>query len=408
MTVEAESDDRFMQKKGDLFIARGLIHVLDSVGTGFTPADSECEEYTAVCGLESQSWSMPAQGIYGADFIPSLTVPEARSFTKCQKCFKENIETSKLNEAIIKINESLTWPYYLRLDSKGEDVVFNMGNNMTDESGGGSYRNIEYYTFPAKALSQLVATPKSSNNAEVVTNGFWDIDYENWPYGRDDGQSIHADHDPVVINLKLETQEEKYLFEASHKALQQKVETVSSEINQYGREILKMVAECRSKAVYKCPGNVYGFLNDPVIPDFGDLKDLDTPCELVFDKYYTPETSSDGDYSEERRKILYFDKKMVINALSNLEPNKTLTVKGSGRAVHFLERAGYGYNHNENTVEINIDNEVEVTMGITYFKNGELVIFNFDSLPIDAKNKYRLYGSIALSSKSASYSDLLV
>lgn len=180
------------------------------------------------------------------------------------------------------------------------------------------------------------------------------------------------------------------------------------EINEFGREVLQIVAECRSNATYKYPGMVYGFLHDPVIPDFGDLNDPATPCQLVFDKYYTPETSSDGDYSEVRRRILFFDKKMVIAALSKLEPEKMVTVKGRGRAVHFLDRDGYGYNHNENTIEINIDNDVEVTMTVKYFRNGKQVMFNFDSVPVNPENKFRLYRSISVGNKLSLSSGVLL
>ncbi len=136
---------------------------------------------------------------------------------------------------------------------------------------------------------------------------------------------------------------------------------------------------------------------DPVIPDFGDLNDLTIPCELVFDKYYAPETSSDGDYSEERRKILFFDKRIALEALSKIEPDRTVSAKGPGRAIFFLERSGYGYNRYENTVEEDIDAEVEVTLEITYLKDERQVVFNFDSRPIHPEDKLRLTRSIRLS-----------
>jgi len=88
MTDEAEPKNEFMHRPGELFIASGEIHVLAQVGTGFTPADTECEEYEAVCGTESQSWSMPAQNIPGAEFIASLKDGKEKGAKKCLGCFQ--------------------------------------------------------------------------------------------------------------------------------------------------------------------------------------------------------------------------------------------------------------------------------------------------------------------------------
>ncbi len=182
---------------------------------------------------------------------------------------------------------------------------------------------------------------------------------------------------------------------------------IPSEINVYGREVLEMVAECRSNAKYNYPGNVYERLQDPIIPDFGDLNDLETPCKLVINDYYTPDISID-DCNETHKDILYFDKKMVIAALSELEPEKTVTVKGPGLAVHFYEKGGFEYRTERDKEKSDIKSVVEVTMTVTYFRNGKQVMFNFDSVPVNPENKFRLYRSISVGNKLSLSSDVLL
>lgn len=88
MMVEARSNARFMHKTfGELFIAYGTMHRLWQTTSCVTPADSECEEYTALCGYESQSWSMPSQGIQGAEFIKTPEEGEKAGAKKCVRCF---------------------------------------------------------------------------------------------------------------------------------------------------------------------------------------------------------------------------------------------------------------------------------------------------------------------------------
>ena len=182
---------------------------------------------------------------------------------------------------------------------------------------------------------------------------------------------------------------------------------IPPEINVFGREVIEMVAECRSKAKYNYPGNVYEMLQDPIIPDFGDLNDLKTPCKLVINDFYTPDTSID-DCNETRKDILYFDKKMVVTALSKLEPEKTVTVKGPGLAVHFYEKGGFEYTNERDKEKSDIKNKVEVTMTVTYFRNGKLVMFNFDSIPVGTKNQFRLYRSVSVGRNLSLSSDLLL
>ena len=91
MGQELEPKDEFMHKLGDFFISYGKVHVLARVRHGFTPADSECEDYWAICGIESQSWSMPSQGIKGAEFINSLENGEKEGAKRCEICLPKPV-----------------------------------------------------------------------------------------------------------------------------------------------------------------------------------------------------------------------------------------------------------------------------------------------------------------------------
>ena len=92
---EPEIQDEFKVKPGDLYISYGKIHILAQVGNGFDPADIECEEYRALCGRESQSWSMPSQGIKGASFIKSLEEGLKIGAKKCLDCLGLDLEENK-------------------------------------------------------------------------------------------------------------------------------------------------------------------------------------------------------------------------------------------------------------------------------------------------------------------------
>jgi hypothetical protein len=89
---DSREEDKYMHNPGEFFWnALGnhlLIHILESVGNGYDPADIKCEEYAAVCGAESQSWSMPSKGVPGAEFG---TVEEGikAGAKKCPDCFPE-------------------------------------------------------------------------------------------------------------------------------------------------------------------------------------------------------------------------------------------------------------------------------------------------------------------------------
>jgi hypothetical protein len=74
-----------MHRPGELFIgADGYTHQLKSVWPGFTPADSECEDYQAVCGYESQSWS--GMGVFGAQFVLNLKEALLKNARICPEC----------------------------------------------------------------------------------------------------------------------------------------------------------------------------------------------------------------------------------------------------------------------------------------------------------------------------------
>lgn len=83
MTPEQQE---FMHKRGEFIVINNWVHVLLEVGNGFGPADIKCEEYRSVCGAESQSWSMPSQGIVGAEFIDSLNEAVCKGIMICQDC----------------------------------------------------------------------------------------------------------------------------------------------------------------------------------------------------------------------------------------------------------------------------------------------------------------------------------
>ena len=79
----------FTYNKGAIFIDNDIAHVLEITTDGETPGGTECEDYTAKCGQESQSWSMPANGIEGAQFVESLEVAEKMGAKRCDICFPQ-------------------------------------------------------------------------------------------------------------------------------------------------------------------------------------------------------------------------------------------------------------------------------------------------------------------------------
>jgi len=287
-----------------------------------------------------------------------------------------------VNEAVAKINNSLPYPKSLHVNQEANEVTYFLASGTIDESGGGSVHDVDYYTFPADSLNSIVLSSLNSEKkvGKTEVQAFRYTDYVDWPYGREDGREIHRDNEPVKLQLGFKQRNDMNVF-----VIAESETDIPPQIGTEGFIALLELNEYKKKLKYTYKSMVYSFLNDPVFPDFGNLNDLETPCKLVFDDYLTPETSSDGDYSEERRRILYFDKAMVIEALSKLKWGQKVEVMGPGRAIHFLEREGFGYNRNENTVELNLDNPVDVTMTVELTRTNHTCIkYNFYLKPFDS------------------------
>jgi hypothetical protein len=125
------------------------------------------------------------------------------------------VEEVIVNKAVAKINETLGWPRSVRMYSDG-DAIFKMASGFVDESGGGSVHDVDYYTFPAEALSTLILITLGSDaeSGEVTTKGTWYKDYVNYPSGHDDGDELHIENDPVSLRLRLKIDDdEKSIFE---------------------------------------------------------------------------------------------------------------------------------------------------------------------------------------------------
>lgn len=89
MGIEQGSEEKFMHKPGEFFIASDeKVHVLARVTSDEDPAGIESEEYTAVCGGQSQSWGMPSQGIKFAEF-GDLSKLIRLTDDKCPECFEQ-------------------------------------------------------------------------------------------------------------------------------------------------------------------------------------------------------------------------------------------------------------------------------------------------------------------------------
>ncbi|MCX6672137.1 MAG: hypothetical protein NTX92_09485 [Euryarchaeota archaeon] len=120
-----------------------------------------------------------------------------------------------ISEAIAKINESLVNPRSLNVDQDGAKAFYNMASGLTDESGGGSVHDVDYYALPAEALNNLILITLESGrgSGEVITTGSRHTDFVDWPYGRMDGSETHGDHEQVLLHLKLEIKDGKSILE---------------------------------------------------------------------------------------------------------------------------------------------------------------------------------------------------
>jgi len=93
-------------KVGDIFwsgqptISEPVIigHKIAKVSLAFTPADSECEEYAAVCGITAQNWFSLAMGIAQTSFVENEDERPA-GVNLCLICFPgRGTEESKTKE----------------------------------------------------------------------------------------------------------------------------------------------------------------------------------------------------------------------------------------------------------------------------------------------------------------------
>ena len=108
-----------------------------------------------------------------------------------------------INEAVDKINEFLPYPKSLLIDHITGEAIYTMASGMIDESGGGSVHDVDYYTFPAEGLDNLIINSSASKTKITKTEvkGYRFTDYVDWPYGRVDGSEFHRENTPVLLNL---------------------------------------------------------------------------------------------------------------------------------------------------------------------------------------------------------------
>lgn len=125
------------------------------------------------------------------------------------------VQKTLISEAITKINKSLVSPHSLHISQDGEKAFYEMASGIVDESGGGSVRDVDYYTLPAEALNNLILITLESGmgSGQVIITGSRYTDYVDWAYGRVDGTENHRDNEQVLLHLKLAVKDDKSLFE---------------------------------------------------------------------------------------------------------------------------------------------------------------------------------------------------
>lgn len=316
-----------------------------------------------------------------------------RNFSPGTTCPKNETEDRFVDETVIKINESLSSPKHLvrTLDN----FILHMRTNTIDESGGGLYHDIDDYIFSAESLHKLIfkTLGSSDKTSEVLTTGIQNTDMGNWQLCGDETTFILRDKESVALKLNLTIKNGKYIFTADRYDDKREVMAIDETISENGRKVLKMVTDHNSNTKYKYQGQVYEWLGDPALLDFGNLNDLETPCKLVINEYQTPETSTDGDYGEDCREILYFDKKLAIEALSKVKEGITV-VTGTGRAVDYKYRYGWSYNENVDENKRDTDKKVEVAIQIDFQPKKSLVNFEFRTR-IDPKQDSVVYKRVS-------------
>jgi hypothetical protein len=265
---------------------------------------------------------MPSQGVGWAKFVPSLEDIDAKMNSQCRTCFGIKNDLPAEN--------SPDKPFQVFV--KGSPVIIN-GIVYTEETNPANEKET-----PTNKGTVSIFQRTDEENEERIRNGLIDLlKYEENQTQKKEGSNLVEPQRNPEVNP-------------------------SEDISETGRLVLQIVADNKSKAKYQYPGNTYGWLGDPIIPDFGDLNDPDTPCKLVINDYYTPDTSSDGDFNETGKDILFFDKKMTVKALSEIKPGEWVTVKGLGRVIHFKEKGGWSYNRNVDNEKEDVNNNVEVVL----------------------------------------------
>jgi hypothetical protein len=86
-----------------------------------------------------------------------------------------------------------------------DEVTYKMGTDQIDESGGGSYHDIDDIVFDKSDLAKLVLTAAVSpdRSAKIIVDAKETADIEYWPYGAEDGRSFHCQDKPIKIELSL-------------------------------------------------------------------------------------------------------------------------------------------------------------------------------------------------------------
>jgi hypothetical protein len=292
---------------------------------------------------------------------------------------------------IKKINESFPGGYNLSRVLDG--LTLQRENKSIDLSGGNCNFDIDSYCFSDESFLQLISKIQSSSNqhAEVIVPGIHKIDVEDW--NSVGGVSKHTS-EKVPLKLKLAIKDGKSIFTVN-KCDDERKDMVGETISENGLKVLKIVTDHNSNTRHKYPGEIYESLGDPALLDFGDLNDLGSPCKLAINEYEIPETSTDGDYGEDCREILYFDKKLAIEALSKVKEGITIVI-GTGSTVDYKYRFGWSYNQNVDENKRDINKKVEVAIQIDFRPEESILDFEFKTR-LDSKQDFVVYKKVSFS-----------
>jgi hypothetical protein len=139
--------------------------------------------------------------------IRDVTVNLAFDFTKENPLTLTYVDKcpDPVKEMIDRIVEARkTYPFLIVSDSS-EDAIFQIGSGRVDESGGGSYHDIDDITFPKSELLKFVGEVIASEEkyARYRTKGVRNTDILHWSYGTVDGRTESRDNEEVEIDLYL-------------------------------------------------------------------------------------------------------------------------------------------------------------------------------------------------------------